>query len=213
MWWLIPAAGVALKLIYDVISLEEQEARERWENKREEAENTLAVNELNIKNHIFNTQNIYNYSKLVQLHYSSVKAANYAYKLLGDARSSIRTMNKMLKKAKERRTNLQKKLAKAKQNKDRKKIFEIIEELKMVNELRRNLFEDRDKVRTQESNLLTKVRRLNSETRELKKSIRDKCGVRGRRWYERLEERKNSKSFKNIHTTKLNFKSTSHIRF
>ncbi|MDL1971575.1 MAG: hypothetical protein LWW94_11565 [Candidatus Desulfofervidaceae bacterium] len=95
----------------------------------------------------------------------------------------------MLKNLKEQRTILQKRLDEAKRNKNFKVVHETIEELKIINELRKNTFDERDKIKKQMNNLLAEVRRLNHQTRMLKELIRDKCGVKGKEWYKRLENR------------------------
>ena len=194
MWWLIPiGVGVGLKLLYDAVSEEEYEARKRWEIKREEVKRSIKEHQENIEAHIQQAQKSYDFHLLVDLHYSSSQVANSAYQLLDDARSSFSGMSKMLKKSKEQRAALQHDLKEAKRNKDRKKIHETIEQLKMINDLRKSVFDDRDKVREQKDNFLAEVRRLNNQTRELKEFIRDRCGDGGREWYERLEARRRAR--------------------
>lgn len=191
MWWLIPVGiGVGLKLLYDVVSDEEYEARRRWEGKREEVEKSIEEHQRNIYNHIQHAQFSYDFHLLVNLHYSSSQIANSAYRLLDDARSSVLGMNKMLAKSKEDRSTLQVALADAKQMQDRQATYEIYEQLKMIHDLRKNVFTDRDMVTVQQKALLAEVRRLNNQTKELKEFIRDRCDNGGREWYERLEKRK-----------------------
>ncbi len=190
MWWFIPIGiGVGLKLIYDAVSSEEYEARERWEEKRENLERTIKEHQENIEKHIQEAQNSYDFHFLVDLHYSSSQVANSAYKLLNDARSSFSGMSKMLQKSKEQRTILQKELKKAESCHNKKKIYEIIEELKMINDLRKNIFDDREKIKKQKEQFLAEVKRLNNQTRKLKEFIRDRCEDGGREWYDRLEAR------------------------
>lgn len=194
MWWLIPVGiGVGLKLIYDAVSEEEREARQRWESKREEVEKSIEEHRRNIENHIKQAQSSYDFHFLVDLHFSSMKVADAAYQLLDDARSSFDGMSKMLKESKEQRTALQAKLKKEKRNNNRGSIRETIEELKMVHELRKNVFADRDKVKEQREGFLDEVRRLNNQTRGLKELIRDRCGYKGREWYNRLETKKQAR--------------------
>jgi len=194
MWWVIPVGiGVGLKLLYDVVSEEEREARERWENKREEVERSIEEHQRNIESHIQQAQSSYDFHFLVDLHYSSSQVANAAYQLLDDARSSFSGMSKMLKKSKEQRSALQEELEEAKRNKNRQAIHETIEQLKMVNDLRKNVFADRDTVKEQKANFLAEVQRLNNQTRELKEFIRDRCDEGGREWYDRLEARRHAR--------------------
>jgi len=194
MWWLIPiGVGVGLKLLYDAVSEEEYEARQRWEDKREEIERSIEEHQRNIEDHINQAQRSYDFHFLIDLHYSSMKVANSAYQLLDDAKSSFNGMSKMLKKSKEQRTALQSELEKAKKAKDKNAIHEVIEQLKMLNDLRKNVFADRDKVKVQKDQFLSEVKRLNNQTRELKEFIRDRCDDGGRKWYDRLEARKQAK--------------------
>ncbi len=194
MWWLIPiGVGVGLKLLYDAVSEEEYEARERWEDKREEVERSIEEHQTNIEEHINQAQRSYDFHFLIDLHFSSMKVANSAYQLLDDANSSFNGMSKMLKKSKEQRTALQSELENAKDSKDKKAIYEVIEQLKMVNDLRKNVFADRDKMKAQKEQFLSEVKRLNNQTRELKEFIRDRCDDGGKKWYDRLEARKQAK--------------------
>jgi len=191
MWWLIPIGiGVGLKLLYDSVSDDEYQARERWENKRVEVEKTIEEHQKNIDIHLQESQESYDFYFLNELHYSSVQISNSAYQLLDDSRTSFNGINKMLKKAKEQKKMLQNKLDSYKKEKNNHKVNEMKEELKMVNELRRNVFDDRDKLKLQKESFLSEVQRLNHQTRELKELIRDRCGAKGEDWYFRLEARK-----------------------
>lgn len=192
MWWLIPV-GIGLKLLYDAVSEEEYKARARWEDKREEVERSISDHRENIESHIRKAQSSYDFYFLIDLHYSSSQVANSAYQLLDDARITFSGISKMLKKSKERRSALQYELEEARQIKDRKKIHEVIEQLKMVDELRKSVFKDRDRVKEQSVKFLSEVQRLNNQTRELKEFIRNRCGNGGREWYDRLEARKKNK--------------------
>jgi len=195
MWWVIPVGlgAIALKLVYDAVSSEEYEARQRWEKKRAGLQKSVEEHRRNIEAHIRQAQDSYDFHFLVDLHYSSMRVANAAYRLLEDARNSFLGMNKMLKKSKEQRAALQERLARAKKARDHKAIHETIEQLKMVNDLRKSVFADRDKVKEQRDNFLMEVRRLNAQTRRLKEFVRDRCGYGGRKWYERLEARTRSR--------------------
>lgn len=63
----------------------------------------------------------------------------------------------------------------------------------MVNELRKSVFDDKDKVKAQQASFLQEVQKLNNQTRELKECIRNRCGFKGVDWFNRLEERKKSR--------------------
>lgn len=192
MWWLVPVGvGIGIKLIYDAVSDAERSARQRWETKRAEVEKSVEEHRRNIEAHIAKAQSSYDFHFLVDLHFSSMKVADSAYSLLRDADSSFNGINKMLKKAKERKIELQQSLDAARQNKNnRKEIQDFIEQLKMVNEIRKSAFDDRDKVRQQKDGFLAEVKRLNLQTMRLKEFVRDRCGLKGKDWFNRLEARK-----------------------
>lgn len=190
MWWLIPVGiGGLATLIYRAVSDEERKARQRWEDTRWDVEQSLKEHSGNIEAYFDRVQRSYNFRVLVDDHYSSMQAANAAYRLLDDARSSENGINKMLKKAKDQRMSLQERLEKARKGKNRALAHDTIEQLKQIHEIRKSFFEDRDKVKAQKVSFLKEVRRLNKRTRELKELIRDECGSRGLDWYNRLEER------------------------
>lgn len=189
MWLLAPIGlGVVVKVIYDSISEDEKTARKRWKKKRKQAEKSIKEHRKNIKKHIKQAKKSYDFHFLADLHYSSMKVANSAYQLLDDVRISLYGMNKMLKISKEQKSKLQDELENLKKNRDKKALYETIEQLKMVNELRKNIFEDRDKIYLQKESFLLEVKRLNNQTRELKELIRDRCGNKGREWYNRRQK-------------------------
>jgi len=189
MWWLIPV-GIGLKIIYDMVSDDEKEARRRWEEKYEEAEEAIEYHQKNIEQHIRDANSCYEFHKLVDMHYSSVKVADNAYRLLKDSRQSLNGINKMLKKAKEERQVLQNRLRQAKIANDLEIIDDTIKQLKMIQDMEKNLFEEKKKIYEQTSSFLQEVRRLNHQTHELKELIKSRCGQKGEKWYSKLEQRK-----------------------
>lgn len=194
MWWLIPI-GITFgaKLLYSLVSNKVRKARIRWEKERINVEKSIIEHQKNIEEHIKQAQYSYDFHLLVDLHFSSLKVADIAYQLLDDARNSIDGLNKMLEKSKEQKNILQKKLEKARLEKNKKQIHDLIDQLKIINDMRTSFFNDRDLVKKQKSSLLIKVKRLNKQTRMLKEFIRDRCNYKGLDWYNRLEERKKKK--------------------
>ena len=93
----------------------------------------------------------------------------------------------------QQRAQLQQTLEQAKAQKNKQDIHATIAELKLVNELRKSLFEDRDNVKQQLNELLEKVQQLNNRTKELKELIKNRCGKGGQLWYQRLEAKKQQK--------------------
>jgi hypothetical protein len=193
MWWLaIPVGFIGLKLIYEAASENERQARQRWENKRQEVAHSVAQHQRSITQHLHQAQSCYDFHHFVDLHFASMQAADAAYQLLSDARSSLRAMDDMLAKAKEQKDALEMKLRAAKQARNRA-FDSVLEELKIVTALRKSIFDDRDKVRAQREALLQEVQTLNEQTRQLKVCIRDRCGPKGADWFYRLEARKSHK--------------------
>jgi len=191
MWWLIPiGVGVAGKLIYDYLSGEERDARERWERKRVQVQRSVEEHRRQIEEHIAEAQQSYDFHFLTSMHHSSFIVADAAYRLLVDARTSLTGIGKMIVATKEKRDSLEKDI---KATKDRTKKMTLRADLKEVTELRKGFFNDKDRVKEQRDSLHSEVKRLNAQTSELKHFIRDRCGRRGNEWYDRLEERKRQK--------------------
>jgi len=186
MWWLIPIGIGVGKLVYDYFSNQEIEARKRWENKRKEVRRTVEEHQHNIEIHIQEVKSSYDFKLLTDIHYSSFIVANSAYKLLDDARTSLNAIGKIILKTKSEKNEL---LAKIKQVKTKEEKKELIENLKLINELRTDLFNDKDKVKLQRDEFYNEVKRLNQQTNELKIFIKERCGRKGTDWFNRLEER------------------------
>ena len=101
MWWFaIPVVAIGLKIVYDVVSDEERQARQEWEDKREKVTRTIESHQADIQEHIRKAQTCYDFCRLVDLHHSSVIVANEAYKLLKDSNESLSAMIKMLDESK-----------------------------------------------------------------------------------------------------------------
>lgn len=193
-WFALPILAVGVGAwIYNSVSENERQAERRWKEKKAEVEKSLVEHRQNIEHHIKQAQSSYDFQFLVDMHYSSVKVADAAYKLLVDSRDSISGINKMLNNAKQRKTTLENELQIARNNKNKSEIHSIISELKVVNELRKELFLQKDNLLVQKNSFFEEVKRLNIQTSELKQYIRHRCGIQGLEWYQRLENRKLSK--------------------
>lgn len=196
MIWVLPvlaAVGVGA-WIYNSVTEEEQQAQRDWHKKSKSVEKTVSKRRKEIERHIRQAQNSYNFHYLVEMHYSSVQIANAAYKLLDDARISLRSISTMLNNVKQQKLSLERDLAFAKGQKNRAAIIRIIEELKQINAYRRALFEEKDKQKAEKDNLYQEVKRLNQQTGELKQHIRLRCGNKGQTWFLNLEQRKKQRS-------------------
>lgn len=190
LWLPILAAGVVGVWIYNSVSENEKQAERRWQEKKVEVEKSLKEHRQNIEKHIRQAQHSYDFQFLTDMHYSSVKVADAAYKLLQDARDSMSGINKMLNNAKQRKLDLEAELQIAKVSKNKPEIHRIIAELKIINELRRELFSEKDNLLVQKNSFYEEVKQLNAQTSELKQYIKNRCGSRGFEWYQRLESRK-----------------------
>lgn len=196
MIWVLPvlaAVGVGA-WIYNAVTEEEQQAQRDWQKKRNSVEKNVLKRRKEIEHHIRQAQSSYNFHYLVKMHYSSVQIANAAYKLLDDARISLRAIGTMINNTKQRKLSLERDLAFAKGQKNRDAIVRIIEELKQINASRRALFEEKDKQKAEKDNLYQEVKRLNQQTGELKQHIRYRCGSKGQIWFQNLERRKKLRS-------------------
>jgi uncharacterized membrane-anchored protein YhcB (DUF1043 family) len=186
MWWLVPVGIGIGKLVYDYFSEQEIEARQRWESKSRDIKKTVEEHRRNIEVHIQEVRDSYNFKLLRDIHFSSFIVADSAYQLLDDARSSLDSMRRIIIKTKNEKNEL---LIKLKELKTKKEKIPVLENLKLLNEMRQSLFDDINKVKLQRDDLYNEVKRLNQQTNELKTFIRDRCGKEGIEWYKRLEER------------------------
>lgn len=187
MWWL--AISIGIEILNSVLKEEEREARSQWECKREEINRKVEEHNEFIQGYLSGKNQDYNYHKLIYLHHSSVLAADEAYKLLNDAHISLDAIGKMLVTAKDRRLFIECQLRKTRIQSKKK---ELDNELKQIQELRKNLFEDKNNVKAQKEELFIKLKHLNKQTGDVKIMIRDHCGTAGKSWYQRSQERKAS---------------------
>ena len=183
--------GVGL-LAYKMFNSTEERAYSDFKRKRRELERTLEEHEENIRNHIEQAQASYDFHFLTDLHYSSMKVADAAYKTLGDAKIATDAIFRTIRELKKEKSKLEVNLEKEKLAKNKEVIKRIYDELKNINQIRKEIYNEKDALVTQQKGFLEKVRSLNNQTRRLKECIRDKCGSRGAEWYQkRLESRKN----------------------
>lgn len=186
--FLIP---IALYGLYKLISNEEEKAYEEWNSKRDEVERTLEEHERNIKEHINQAKSSYNFHFLANMHFSSMKIADVAYKTKKSADTALKMISNMIIESKKTKSKLEEELSVVKYNKNKQEIFRIINELKEINAYRKNLFNEKDQIKLQRDNFYEKLKQLNARTAELKLFIRDRCGSRGQEWYQaRLANRK-----------------------
>jgi hypothetical protein len=167
MYWLaIPIALALGKLISSSFSTEEKEAKKNWEQNKRKVEKKLEEHKRFIKQNIDQCNKSYDYQFLKDMHYSSFIVADSAYKLLKDVQLILIGINKMI--------------LDLKRKKDKKR----------ASEFRKELFKERDNISMESNRMRNKLNELNIQTGNLKYIIRDKCGVEGKEWFERLEARK-----------------------
>lgn len=160
---------------------------ERWRSKREEVQRSIEWHEAQIRNHLSHARESYDFKVLVDMHFSCMKVADQAYSLLKDAITSLEKIGEAIAKTKEQRDLL---FDKKKASNNKAERNEIQQEISSIQELRSKLFADKDEIKKQRDEFLSKVRDLNSKTHDLKISIRDRTGSKGKEWYARLEMRK-----------------------
>jgi uncharacterized coiled-coil DUF342 family protein len=191
MDWLVSLGVAYINSVVNSYYPHHNKARKNWEAKRIQVKRSLEEHQRNIDRHIAQAQSSYDFHFLTDLHHSSVNVADAAYKLLNDARDHLAGINELLVGAKEQRTTLQATLESARTNKDKALIYDTIEQLKMVNELRKTVFEEKEKLKQEKEHLFAELQNLNHRTKELKDLIKTQCGIKGRDWYNRrLEARK-----------------------
>jgi FtsZ-binding cell division protein ZapB len=184
-------AGMALVgaavWIYDELQGCSSRERTRWYAKREQVQRSIEWHREQITQHLGNAQQSYNFQVLVDMHFSCVKVADEAYKLLQDARISLDKMGEALIKTREQRDLLfaQKKAARSKAERD-----ELEQEIASLQQLREQLFKDKNEIKKQRDEFFNRVKELNGKTHDLKTAINERTGFKGREWYQRLEARK-----------------------
>lgn len=184
-------AGVALIgagiWIYSELQDQSSRERKRWKAKHEEVEKSIKWHEEQIKNHLDDARCSYDFTVLVDMHYSCVKVADQAYSLLRDARTSLEKIGEAIVKTKEQRTHL---FSCKRNTSDASEKREIQDEINSIQVLRAKLFDDKDEIKKQRDTFHARVKNLNSKTRMLKMSIKERTGRKGVEWYERLEARR-----------------------
>jgi hypothetical protein len=187
MWWLVPVAVAgAAAAIWKLADNDARDARRRWESQREEVRRTVEEHRTNIEQNLHRAQVSYDFHLLTDLHFSSHRVADHAYSALRDAQKSLDVMGKMLVEAKKRREELK---AQKRASTSREEKAQLQQEIDLLNELRAEVFPDKDAVKEQRDGLRAELQLMNQRTRELKLAIRDRCGWKGEDWYERLEAR------------------------
>lgn len=202
----IPAAaafGIGA-LVWSYFDHQAQQAHSRWAHAHRDMEARLAQQrrELDLVHEhlaqqardrqrgffarMMSYQSALDYRTLTNHHHNSVGVANHAYSLLSDARVTLDAFGRTLTQARQQRDAL---IAQKKRARDHGERARLQAEIDLLNQLRSEVFPQKDAVKDQRDAMLAQVRALNARTRELKLAIRDTCGARGLDWYNRLEAR------------------------
>lgn len=192
MWPLIAIAGVALSAIGGALyekyfSDKEKRAKKKWQENRIEFEKYISEQEVEISRYTSRANSELDFHTLTNMHFTSMKIADQAYNLFDYSKIYLDAMNRNLKTTSERK---QKILLLFNSKIKYSKKLKLTDELKEIDEMRIQLFKDKDVLNSQTNSLKTRLKSFNKRTSSLKYKIRDYCGEKGKDWYKRLEQRK-----------------------
>lgn len=190
MWWVIPVAIGGAALIYNWLSQEASDTRKRFESRYDDLVRDLEWHNENLRHHVEQAQYSADFHLLTNVHFSSFKVADATYDALRDARKSQASVQEAIDQARSKKRDLNSELRKKPTSERRQ---EILNELHEFDRFISILIGDIKDISEKVFNLKTEIEQLNTRTRELKLAIRDRCGLRGREWYERLEARSAAK--------------------
>lgn len=190
MFWLIPVGIIGIgAILYSALEDSAGRKRKEWESKYQQVQNEVESHRKNIESHLAKSQNSHDFYLLTNLHYSSVKVADEAYKLLSSSNEALSAIGDTLLKSKNKIIELKS----LKNFASETKRAEIAAEIESLYTLRESLFPDKDILKSQRDNFYAEVKRLNNQTRTLKEAIRDRTGSKGKDWYDRLSARVSEK--------------------
>lgn len=192
MWWMVGAAVGVVGLFLLSATEEEQESRTRWTRDHERIQRSVEEHRRNIQENLGWAQESYEYRLLLDLHHSSFRVADEAYKLREDARTTIATYRRMIDEAKSGRV-----AARERQhgNVSDSVKHDLNAQIANATEVLDALYPQVSVHKDELERLNEELHRLNEQTRLLKETIRDRCGARGRDWYDRLQARSAARRF------------------
>ena len=129
---------------------------------------------------------MYDFHQLVDLHYSCMKVANEAYKLLNDAKNQWALF--MMLSINSKLTALNYLMIKKKAMIMKRK-KEIQAEINMIKEIIDGLYSELDLIKKDKEHFYQELKAFNLKTSSIKYRIRDNTGYKGFDWYNRLQER------------------------
>jgi hypothetical protein len=186
MWILLPIAGLVVAGIAALVSGEETQARSNWESKHRQVGDELRHHRQNIEGHLSQSRQVYDFYVLNEAYYASFKAADIAYALLRDCKTSLGALKKMLVATDQKRHQLK---AELQQKWPAVTKAEKIAELRNLTQFKMAVIKDFDELLAQKQGLYKEVCRLNQQTQQLKRTIAEQCGSKGKQWHSNLQQR------------------------
>jgi hypothetical protein len=195
MWPIFVVAGIALtaigKSVYEkYFSNKEKKAKKEWQENREKVEKYISQQEVQIKEYTSKKNTEEDFYNLTNIHFTSMRIADQAYKLFDYSKIYLEAMNRNLQLTAERNNKIHN-LFKTKIEYEKK--LKLTKELNELKEVRKSLFGDKDTLKKQTDDLKNKLKSFNIRTSTLKFRIRDNCGEKGIDWFQRLEQRKRNR--------------------
>jgi cold shock CspA family protein len=189
MWWLLRVIagifGIAAAIL-DLLRSEVGTERQRWETSFNQTEAEVIKYQQILNEQLAVAQQIYDFKKLTNLHFASIKVADSTHKLMHDAYKTLDAMGRAIVYAAKQRDGLVARRRHAKFWETGKIDAEIQSLYKLRNEI---LIPDKDRVKAERTRLHEEVKRLNNQTAQLRDMIRERCGRKGDEWYQALMAR------------------------
>ncbi len=186
MWILLPIAGLIVAGIAALASNEETEARHNWEDKHRQVGDEVRHHRQGIESHLAQSRQAYDFYTLNEAYYASFRAADSAYVLLRDCKTSLGALKKMLAATDQKRYELK---AELQQQWPGASKAEKIAELRNLTQFKMAVEKDFGDMLEQKRALYEEVARLNQQTEALKKTIGERCGSKGQLWHCNLQQR------------------------
>ena len=178
--------GITVLGIIKSLQNEAGQSRARWESSYQSLVKTIEEHEENIKQHIDRINESCSFHELTDLHYSSFKVADEAYRLKRDAEHSIKTQFKAINQIK---SEIDRLFVTKRDSKNKDEKATIQREIEETLDLKKQLYSDLSTLKEQYNDYIVKVKHFNHITSNLKDAIRERCGQRGRDWYDQLQAR------------------------
>lgn len=185
LWWLVPIAIGAGAAIAQSLRDKAGAERRRFQEEKEKTAKLLEKRSRALDRRLFEAQETLDFRTMMAEYRAAVQEADLAYRLVQDARSSARAVEKAV----ERTLEQEHRLHGTRPPRPAERRARLGREISGLQQTRGILTKDLASLREDSGRLLKKVRTLNRKTRELKVAIRDGCGTGGRVWFERLEAR------------------------